>query len=85
MYTKLYTVDSNYYTNASSQENFISISGALTCPMRKPTKKDVCFCKEPLNNSPYEICQQYMGKSNICMETVCCSSCDMDQISKCRM
>ena len=73
MYTKLYTVDSNYYTNVSSQENFISISGALTCPMRKPTQNDVCFCK------------QYMGKSNMCMETVCCSSCDMDQISKCRM
>lgn len=83
MYSKLSTIDSNYYTG--TRENFVSIAGALTCPLRKPTQKDVCFCKEPVRDSPYEVCQKYCGKSNMCMETVCCSSCDMDQISKCPM
>ena len=50
---------------------------------RKPTNINTCFCKEPIKNSIWPQCQKYKGKSNQCMEAVCCNSCDINQQNKC--
>lgn len=71
---------SDYYT--SIKEDF-SIYSSLNCSNRRPTKKNQCFCSEPLKNSIYPQCKKYEGKTNQCMETVCCNSCNLNKQNLC--
>ena len=81
MYEKLSSINETFYLNNTppTAENFVSIAGSLNCPLRKPTQKDKCFCLEPVKNSPFKKCQQYKNVQNKCIETVCCSSCDINK------
>lgn len=78
-YQKLKDQNINYYII----ENYAPIYSALNCPIRKPTGINTCFCKEPIKNSIWPQCKKYKGKSNMCMEAVCCKSCDINQQNKC--
>jgi hypothetical protein len=56
-----------------------SIYSALNCPERRPIPSNKCFCTQPTRNSIWPQCQKYKGKKNMCMETQCCSSCDINK------
>jgi len=80
-YNKLQT---SYETNFYIKENF-AIYSSLNCSNRHPTPQNTCFCTQPLVNSVYPSCQKYKNKKNQCMEAVCCSSCDLNRQSMCKM
>ena len=78
-YEKLIDQNIDYYIS----ELYAPIYSAINCQMRKPTEINTCFCKEPVQNSIWPQCEKYIGKTNQCMETVCCNSCDINQQNKC--
>lgn len=78
-----YSKNDTFYTKPNQTKETFSIYASLNCPMRKPTGINTCFCSEPIKDSIWPQCQQYKGKSNTCMEAVCCNSCDINQQNKC--
>jgi len=80
-----YSENDSFYTKGSSLKENFGIYSALHCPMRRPTVQDNCFCTDLDKNSIWPQCHKYKGKkvNNICTESVCCNSCDINQQNKC--
>ena len=77
--TKYSNIEESYPTTIEHFGGTFSIYSALNCPLRRPIESNKCFCTQPTQNSIWPQCQKYNGKKNMCMETQCCSTCDINK------